>query len=59
MKNEKDLRNMVDELMESDTDKMTAWEMEFTESVYKRSLSMDYTEKQAAVIERIWDKVFG
>lgn len=54
---EKDLRKMVAELLADSSDTLSAWECEFLDSMKK--WSGDYTEKQAAIIDRIWAKVFG
>ena len=56
--NNSDIRNMVRELFQDESDQQSPWELEFVESMF-RWIDKDYTPKQAAVIEKIWNKVFG
>lgn len=53
--------SMLDELVNDDTDKMTAWEGEFIESLSQQAErdAWEPTEKQAAVLRKIWYRVFG
>lgn len=51
-----DLLKMVKECLSYDSDRLTAWECEFLDSVYKRT---QFSDKQADIINRIWDKLFG
>lgn len=55
---------MLDELLQDDSDKMTAWEVEFIESLSRqcdssRDGSWCPSDKQEKVPEKIWGKVFG
>ena len=52
-----DLRKMVKELLADESDRLTPWECDFLDSMHK--WTGDYTAKQAAIIERIWNKIFG
>lgn len=56
MKSEADLHRMIRELLENDADALTAWEVEFLDSVHRQAY---FSEKQATIIERIWSKVYG
>lgn len=49
---------MPDEILEDDSDRMTPWEVEFVESLNKQNV-FDWTDKQIAVLEKIWRKLFG
>jgi hypothetical protein len=54
---------MLDELLHDDSDTMSAWEVEFIESLDRQcdgssDGSWYPSPKQEAVLERIWDKVF-
>lgn len=51
-----DLKKMVRECLKDDSDRLTTWEIEFLDSVNGREVLSD---KQAAVIQKIWDKLFG
>jgi hypothetical protein len=48
------------ELLDDDSDAMTAWEVEFIESVHEQSERPEWTPslKQVLVLNKIWDKVF-
>ncbi len=53
---------MLDELLRDESDTMTAWEVEFIESLDKQRSrnSEDWTPsaKQCGILSEIWDKVF-
>lgn len=53
-----DHRKMHQELLQDESDTMTAWEVEFIESLSRRHRDAALTRKQAAVLEKIWSKVF-
>lgn len=55
--NNDDLRKMIKECLADDSDRLGAWECEFMDSVNRWTGA--FTEKQAATIEKIWDKLFG
>lgn len=46
---------LLDELLEDDSDTMTAWEVEFIESLNQRR-DRALSEKQETVLTKIWDK---
>lgn len=50
--------DMVDELLADESDRMTEWEIDFIDSVNKQR-DRDLSDKQTAIIERIWNKVFN
>lgn len=57
---------MLAELLDDESDTMTAWEVEFIESLGKQRdrsyATRSYwtpTGKQLAVLEKIWEKVFA
>jgi hypothetical protein len=53
-------RDMLQELLDNEDDVMTAWEVEFIESMDKlRARNGDPSEKQQACLERIWSKVYA
>ena len=57
-----DWQNMLEELLNDESDTMSAWEVEFIDSLnrqWTRHEDMAISPKQRAVLERIWDKVFG
>ncbi len=56
MKSQGDLRKMLKEILDDESDRLTTWEVEFIDSVNKQQ---SITPSQAAVIERIWAKIFG
>ncbi len=47
----------LEELLQDDSDTMTAWEVAFIESL--NSHGRDLSDEQTAVLERIWKKVFA
>lgn len=49
---------MLDELLEDESDRMTPWEVEFIESLNKQR-NRDFSERQVATLGKIWNKVFG
>lgn len=54
---------MLDELLNDDSDTMTAWEVEFIESLNRQcdgssDGSWCPSPKQEAVLEKVWNKVF-
>jgi hypothetical protein len=51
------IRKMIKELLADESDQLSSWECEFLDDMHR--WTGDYTLKQAAVIERIWIKVFG
>ncbi len=56
MRDDAELRKMVRECLADDSDRLSAWECEFLDSVLKWD---DYTAKQANTIEKIWSRLFG
>lgn len=52
-----DSKKMVKECLADDSDRLSAWEVEFLDSVNSRG--GNFTERQAATIEKIWQKLFG
>ena len=52
-----DLRKMVKELLADESDRLSSWECDFLDSMHR--WTGEYTEKQAAIIQRIWGKIFG
>lgn len=53
-----DNRKMLDEILKDESDRMTAWEVEFIESLDRQNV-FKWTDKQIAILERIWRKLFG
>lgn len=49
---------MLDELLKDESDRLTAWEIEFIESL-NRQRHRQWSESQVRVLEQIWEKVFG
>lgn len=49
---------MLDELLNDESDCMTAWEVEFIESLHRRR-DRELSPKQAETLMRIWNKVFA
>ena len=49
---------MLDEILNDETDRMTAWEVEFIESLHKQR-ERGCSDKQFSVLEKIWNKLFG
>lgn len=49
---------MLDELLKDESDRMNAWEIEFLESL-NRQRDRQWSESQIAVLEQIWEKVYG
>lgn len=53
---------MLDELMSDDSDTMSAWEVEFIESLGRQRMASSAlwrpSVKQRDVLQRIWTKVF-
>ena len=56
MTDQADLRKMVKELLADESDRLTTWECEFLDSVNRQDRLSD---KQAAIIERVWNKIYG
>lgn len=55
---------MLDELLQDDSDMMTAWEVEFIESLNRQcdgsnDGSWCPSDKQQNVMDKIWNKVFN
>lgn len=52
--------DMIDELLRDESDTLSAWEVEFIESLDKQRKDSDWSpsNKQFIVLEKIWDKVF-
>jgi hypothetical protein len=50
-------RKMLKELLDDESDLLTAWEIEFIDSLKKQAF--DITPRQLRTLDRIWDKVFG
>ena len=50
--------NMLDECLNDDSDRLTAWECEFLDSL-NRQRDRALSEKQRSVLERINSKVLG
>ena len=48
---------MLDELLADDSDRLSDWETKFLESLNTRRGS-DWSTKQVAALERIWDRIF-
>lgn len=53
-----DWNDMLDEILNDETDRMTAWEVEFIESLHKQR-ERGCSDKQFSVLEKIWNKLFG
>ncbi len=53
-----DNRNILDELLAYDGGCLTAWEIDFIDSLNERR-DFDLSEKQADVLNRVWDKAFN
>jgi hypothetical protein len=52
---ESELRKMIKELLADDSDRLSAWECDFVDSVNRQG---NLSEKQAAVIVRIYERLF-
>lgn len=52
-------RNMLDELLADDSDKMNKWEIGFIEGIDKRDPYLSLSVGQIHILEEIWAKVFG
>lgn len=52
--------DMLDELLQDESDTLSAWEVEFIESLDKQRTQPNWepTNKQFLMLERIWGKVF-
>lgn len=53
---------MLAELLNDESDTMTAWEVEFIESINKRRFAYRGwapNEKQRTILAKIWQRVFG
>lgn len=51
---------MLDELLDDESDSMSDWELEFIESLDRqRGRAPLWSQKQLKVLVRVWDKVFG
>lgn len=53
---ENESRKMVKECLADDSDRLTAWECEFLDSLNNRRDPL--TERQVAILEKIWQKLF-
>lgn len=53
--------DMLNELLRDESDTLTAWEVEFVESLDKQRTEPNWepSSKQFNVLEKIWDKVFS
>ena len=51
-----DYEKMLDELLNDESDRMTAWEVEFVESLDKQR-DREWSQKQRDILDRIWQKV--
>ena len=61
-----DYEKMLDEILNDESDAMTAWEVEFVESLDRQRnikqgtrTSWEPSPKQKDVLDKIWGKVFG
>lgn len=54
----KDQLEMLDELLQDDSDRMNDWEINFIED-FNRKRDMKLTDRQEQKLRSIWDKVFG
>jgi hypothetical protein len=54
-----DEQKMLQECLDDDSDRLTAWEVEFLESLSRLPDSRSLSDKQRAVLERINSKVLG
>jgi hypothetical protein len=58
-----DYGDMLDELLQDESDKMTPWEVEFIESLDRQRAAKGddwrLSDKQQNVLQRVWDKVLG
>lgn len=52
-----DQRYMLDELLDDDSDRLTAWEVEFIESLDRNCRRRDLTERQQKTLQNIYEKV--
>lgn len=66
MNDKREALSMLEELLDDESDKMSAWEVEFIESLsgQRDEMGMDRSywepsDKQWAVLCRIWNKVFA
>ncbi len=50
-----DYRKMIRELLSDDSDRLNAWECEFLDSVNQQQ---ELSDKQRAIIDRIWQRIF-
>ena len=61
--NTKDWKGMLSELMLDESDTMSAWEVEFIESLDRQSGKSRFgwapSPKQMECLDKIYDKVFG
>jgi len=53
-----DMLAMLDELLTDDSDQLTAWEIEFIESLNKQR-DREWSQRQEDVLIKIWEKIFG
>lgn len=51
-----DAHKMVKELLDDESDRLTPWEQDFLDSVHKQQY---LSAKQIAIIEKIWEKIYG
>lgn len=49
--------DMLDELLDDDSDRLNSWEIEFIENLNQKR-NRPLTEPQADKLQQIWDKVF-
>ena len=58
---ETDYEGMIDDLMQDDSDTLSAWEVEFIEAMSDRLCERqnELSSKMEAKIVSIWEKVFG
>ena len=54
--NQKDYKDMVEELCLNEEDRMNGWECDFVSDL--AGWEGDYTEKQICLLDEIWERVF-
>lgn len=56
-------KDMIAELLDHDPDadgrEMSAWELQFVESLDKRDHRLALTEAQIRKLEEVWERIFG
>ncbi len=50
---------MLDELLGDDSDRLSAWECEFIDSLDKQRRIEGFSPKQEAKLSEVWRRVFG